>query len=564
MALERQQCATEQRLRLQAQRRHCARRLGALALLTAFLTATPYASAPASLDDLLTEPPSPAADALLAPHAADPRVERRWRAGLHHPDALMRGTAARLLALDAATGSLADLRVALAAEVDVHARGEMARALIVLGSPDDDQIALTALRRVDPMARRRALATLAALRPASLVADVRRSAGRSVVATELGAVLDALIDAGAPEADALMTLVALRPDTAALAQLLAAAARWQRPVPPEALETALHDAALLPPALVYLASRGNGATSSVADVATQQAATAGPPAALTAEDRVLFALRDRWLGTPAADVRDAIAGLRDGSAVYTLPDAVLTVLTREERRALEQRFDMTGPGRTLLGRVAFQRLPRGAHAARRHPVRLLSDLPAGLPAALRAATDCRPTNGDDRVASIRYRPDGRPFDVVLDTDGLSAGCARFAETLARLAWGPAGLASDQPARMVVRLEAADCDGAARRPVIVAASARELAADLARPRRISHRAPVYPREARGRRIEGTVLIDTRIDDVGCVASAQVVGSLDPALDVQAVRAVAGWRYEPATLDGTPVPVQMDVAVRFVLK
>lgn len=559
MARQRQQCATEHRLRPQAHRRR--HRLGALALLASILTASTYAFEPASLDALLDEAPSPAVDALLVAHADDPRVERRWRAGLDHDTALMRGTAARLLALEGSADSAPALRRALTAEADPHARGEIARALLVLGMRDDDRAVLEALRRVDPMARRRALGTLVAMRPDAVVADVRRAAGRSVVISELPSVLDALFDAGAPEADALMMAVALHPDTTGLSQLLATAARWQRRAPAEALETALHEPVVLPSALAYLATRDARERTQLA--AALRVAPARADEARAADDRVLFGLRDRWLGHDGSSFADAIPDLRDGSAVVTLPDEVLRVLTRDERRALEQRFDMTSPVRQLLGRVAYQRAPRGADAARRHPVRLLSDLPAGLARALREATGCQLTASDDRVATIRYAADGRPLTIDLDTAGLSPGCTAYADALARLGWGPTGEEAT-PARMVLRLGDAACDAAARRPVVVAASARELAADLARPRKIAHRAPAYPRDLRGRGVAGTVLIDTRIDDAGCVASAQVVGSLDPVLDVEALRALSSWRYRPATLDGTPVPVQMDVAVQFVLR
>jgi TonB family protein len=567
-------CAHDQRqaARQRVRQRQRVQRVAVTALLATFLTVAPSARSPSTVDDLLSEPPSPAADALLTEHVADPRVGVRWVAGLASVDPLMRATAARLLGMQGTPASAGAVRRALATETDPHARGELARALIVLGDAADDGDVLDAVRRVDPIARRRALTTLAVLRPASLAADIRRASTRSVVVGEVGTVLDVLFESSTADADRVMSLIALRPDTTGLAQMLNAAARWRRPVPDAALETALDDAGLVPPALGYLAAMRDDDTArhrvgSVARVAVHRTAVpAAPMRSRSPEDTVLFALRDRWVGLDTPDLRGAIAALRDGSAVYTLPDDVLVVLSRDERRALAQRFDLSNPVRALLARVAFQRLPRGAAAARRQPVRLLSDLPPGLAAGLRLATGCASSESIGGTAVVRYRPDGRPVDIAIDTRDLSTACARYAHTLVRLAWGPPGLAPTQPVHLVVPVDnaRAECDGRVRPPVLIAASARELAADLARPVRVAHREPSYPQALRSRGVWGTVTVDTRIDDAGCVASAQVIGSVDPILDVEAVRAVSAWRYRPATLDGTPVPVQMDVAVQFVLK
>ena len=74
--------------------------------------------------------------------------------------------------------------------------------------------------------------------------------------------------------------------------------------------------------------------------------------------------------------------------VYALPARVLQVLTGPEQRALEQRFDMRSPIRTLLARVAFQPAPSGAPAAGRQPVHILTDLPVGLSDTTGLSADC--------------------------------------------------------------------------------------------------------------------------------------------------------------------------------
>ncbi len=45
--------------------------------------------------------------------------------------------------------------------------------------------------------------------------------------------------------------------------------------------------------------------------------------------------------------------------------------------------------------------------------------------------------------------------------------------------------------------------------------------------------------------------------------EVLKSADPALDLEAARAVTQWKYRPAMLDGRPVRVYLTVTVTFRL-
>lgn len=45
---------------------------------------------------------------------------------------------------------------------------------------------------------------------------------------------------------------------------------------------------------------------------------------------------------------------------------------------------------------------------------------------------------------------------------------------------------------------------------------------------------------------------------------MVRSVHTTLDVAAMQAVLGWRYTPTTLDEQPVPVVMNITVRFTLE
>jgi TonB family protein len=63
------------------------------------------------------------------------------------------------------------------------------------------------------------------------------------------------------------------------------------------------------------------------------------------------------------------------------------------------------------------------------------------------------------------------------------------------------------------------------------------------------------------VEGTVVIEATIDEEGNVTNAKVTKSETPLLNQPALDAVQKWKYEPALLNGKPVPVLMTVTVNF---
>ena len=48
-----------------------------------------------------------------------------------------------------------------------------------------------------------------------------------------------------------------------------------------------------------------------------------------------------------------------------------------------------------------------------------------------------------------------------------------------------------------------------------------------------------------------LIEVVIDEAGVVSTATMRGSVNASYDKQVLSATQGWRYKPATLNGTPV-------------
>jgi periplasmic protein TonB len=81
-----------------------------------------------------------------------------------------------------------------------------------------------------------------------------------------------------------------------------------------------------------------------------------------------------------------------------------------------------------------------------------------------------------------------------------------------------------------------------------------------PRRTYSIDPEYPAALRLTRIAGTVVIDAIIDERGNVVQARVVSG-HPLLLGAALRAVQQWKYEPSSLNGQPVSVELEVEVHF---
>jgi TonB family protein len=76
-------------------------------------------------------------------------------------------------------------------------------------------------------------------------------------------------------------------------------------------------------------------------------------------------------------------------------------------------------------------------------------------------------------------------------------------------------------------------------------------------------PQYSESARQAKITGQVILAVAINATGVVDSVRVVKPLEPGLDENAVAAVSKWQFTPATKDGKPVAIQMEVAVGYRL-
>ena len=92
---------------------------------------------------------------------------------------------------------------------------------------------------------------------------------------------------------------------------------------------------------------------------------------------------------------------------------------------------------------------------------------------------------------------------------------------------------------------------------------EVGNGVTAPRPVYSPNPEYVDKARREKIAGNVTLAMILTAEGKVRDLKVTKSLDKGLDKQALAAVSTWRFEPATKDGKPVAVHLNVDVTFKL-
>jgi protein TonB len=83
-------------------------------------------------------------------------------------------------------------------------------------------------------------------------------------------------------------------------------------------------------------------------------------------------------------------------------------------------------------------------------------------------------------------------------------------------------------------------------------------------RASNKQPAYPEKARKMAIEGLMVIEADINEQGRVTRATVRKPLESSLDEEAQKTVLAWAFDPATLQGKPVPSTKFLRIRFQLE
>ena len=93
---------------------------------------------------------------------------------------------------------------------------------------------------------------------------------------------------------------------------------------------------------------------------------------------------------------------------------------------------------------------------------------------------------------------------------------------------------------------------------------KIGSGVSPPKKIYAPQPLYTEEARQSRIQGVVILEAVIDEKGKVRDVKVLKGLPEGLSKSAVETAAKWEFEPATLQGEPVPVYFNLTIRFSLQ
>ncbi len=143
-------------------------------------------------------------------------------------------------------------------------------------------------------------------------------------------------------------------------------------------------------------------------------------------------------------------------------------------------------------------------------------------------------------ARVDYLVDGQPFTAL-----LVGGSAE-------LNWSGQPLQNPQVVVENCRV-CADAGEPAVGANTAAAAAGEESAD-ADAKSIVKVMPQYPREAWTNRIEGHVILEFNINDVGQVENIRLIESTNPVFTTNSMEALSRFRYTPARKDGQAVPVK----------
>jgi len=88
--------------------------------------------------------------------------------------------------------------------------------------------------------------------------------------------------------------------------------------------------------------------------------------------------------------------------------------------------------------------------------------------------------------------------------------------------------------------------------------------MARPLYVKNPAPRYPRRARKKGLQGTVMLKVLVNAGGRVEDLKLLHSSGHAiLDKAAMAAVKKWLFAPGAVNGTPARMWVKVPIRFKL-
>ncbi len=96
------------------------------------------------------------------------------------------------------------------------------------------------------------------------------------------------------------------------------------------------------------------------------------------------------------------------------------------------------------------------------------------------------------------------------------------------------------------------------------AARRIDGSILPPEKVYYPSPRYTEDGRRERVQGVVILEAVIDEEGDVYDVRVLKGLPLGLTESAVETARQWKFRPATQNGRPVPVFLNLTIRFSLQ
>lgn len=489
---------------------------------------------------LLAETEAHAADAVLREALVDPNPGVRF-------------IAARVTAAGAHIEMLGSIIGALLREQDQHTGSELIRAALHLGGERDLALIDGQVKRLGGQAAVAKAEWLARVRPVQFLETLPRFAGEETAEVASLAAMVAMAQVQHPE---------LR------AALLDA---WMRVAPRYGWRDLLDIRYGAPAAIERATDLLKNALASNRPLVREETVWF-LVSALSGRRKVPRALLDAAV---AADPPDASDWERFGRELIArrhtkarTPDRSALLATEDPRRriavAIEGLPELLDTERAAVARLVQSRsqfLEPDWHASPPATRTVSLPVPGLVPATFEAA-GC--TGAEEMgQAVLSYWPDGRPVHIRLAAGKLPPPCVKALSALARLSVADLGYpVTKNMQTVVVPFHQAYIDCHRQSSQASWSRPAESPAVVTTPRLIREVKPNYTREAVRERIEGVVVLTARVNERGCVETAEVVRSL-PHLDAAAIWAVTQWLFEPARAHGDPVPSRVSIELTFKL-
>lgn len=202
--------------------------------------------------------------------------------------------------------------------------------------------------------------------------------------------------------------------------------------------------------------------------------------------------------------------------------------------------------------------------------------PSGFVSSVFKAANCSPSGAarlgsGGAAADVMFGADGRVTQLATVNTAASDACMEAAQVLFKTYVPPHETIRGAGQRALLMLPF-DTDFVACHDVPLGPGSAsdfsvfmsKTAGDFQLPKPTRARKPIYSAQALAERVTGVVMLKSVLTATGCVRSLRVVRSLHPHLDWAAIQAATGWRFKPATLNGQPVAIVVNMEVTFTMK